>query len=102
MLFKSHHYKDDKSELAQKYTILAQTLRQTLRFPESQTDEFGDFLDMLDVRNQGKLLTWRDNAMNEDHYKIPEYIFLKDKTERKNWSDSECKKNITRPKKLSR
>ncbi len=57
---------------------------------------------MLGVRNQGKLLIWRDNALNDDHYITPEYIFENDKTERKYWSIPECKKSIINPKFLSR
>ncbi len=57
---------------------------------------------MLGVRTQGKLLIWRDGAMNEDHYLVPEYIYRHDKTERKKWSDESCKKNIIEQNKLSR
>ena len=47
---------------------------------------------MLGVEVNGKILTWRDNMLDEDHYLIPEYIFEKNKIERKLWTVTECLK----------
>ncbi len=49
MLFKSHNfYRSDNSSV--KSAMLADTLRKTLRFPKSQTEEFNDFIDAMGVK----------------------------------------------------
>jgi hypothetical protein len=49
MLFKAQiFYKDDNTPV--KSAMLAETLRNTLRFPKKQTEEFNDFIDALGVK----------------------------------------------------